>query len=439
MKFFFSRTFYFSFFILFLNSFFSAHAQNKLSLDEAVSRALKNNLGILISTNDAQQSKNNVTKGNAGFLPNINLVAGETPNTSYSNQSYSTGLKVDKPTFSNNMNAGVQVSWILYNGKRMNLEYDRLKELQTLGELGIKSRAEQLIYDVMRAYFNVVRQQELYNGLRDQLDLYEERLRIAQTRLDVGKGNQLDVLTAQSDLSVQKTQLLRQEQLIYTGQLTLNQLMTEPAENKYIITDTLAVQTGYDVVRLKNDALNNNVLTDIYKHQTGVSILVAKEIEALKKPLITFSPAFILGRTDNTAGQLLFNQNAGLNAGITFSMPIYDGKNIQRQVNNAKIEIESNKLREQQLVFDLTTNVNLAYQYYVNAVAVIKAEEENLVIAKQSIAIAMERFRLSRSTILELKQIQQVYESGVNRVISARFDAKMAEIDLMRLSGMLKK
>ncbi len=439
MKFFFSRTFYFLFFILFLNSFFSAHAQNKLSLDEAMSRALKNNLGILISTNDAQQSKNNVTKGNAGFLPNINLVAGETPNTSYSNQSYSTGLKVDKPTFSNNMNAGVQVSWILYNGKRMNLEYDRLKELQKLGELGIKSRAEQLIYDVMRAYFNVVRQQELYNGLRDQLDLYEERLRIAQTRLDVGKGNQLDVLTAQSDLSVQKTQLLRQEQLIQTGKLTLNQLMTEPVENKYVITDTLAVQTGYDAVRLKNDALNNNVLTDIYKHQTGVSILVAKEIEALKKPLITFSPAFILGRTDNTAGQLLFSQNAGLNAGITFSMPIYDGKNIQRQVNNAKIEIESNKLREQQLVFDLTTNVNLAYQYYVNAVAVIKAEEENLVIAKQSIAIAMERFRLSRSTILELKQIQQVYESGVNRVISARFDAKMAEIDLIRLSGMLKK
>lgn len=439
MKFFSPRSFYSTiyFFIFFI--FSKSSAQNILTLDSAVSLALKNNLGILISTNDAQQAKNNVTKGNAGFLPNVNLVAGETPNTAYSNQSYSTGLKVDRPTFANNVSAGVQVSWVLYNGKRMQLEYDRLKELQTLGELGIKSRAEQLIYDVMRAYYNVVRQQELYNGLKDQLDLYEERLRIAQTRLDVGSGNRLDVLTAQSDLSVQKTQLLRQNQLIQTAQLVLNQLMTEPAEKRYVITDTLSVQKNYDLVQVKHDALNNNLMPEILKHQSGISILTMKEIESQKKPLITFSPGFLLGRTDNSAGQLLLNQNAGLNAGLTFSMPIYDGKNIQRQVDNAKIEIESYKLRTQQLNYDLETNVNLAYQNYTNAIEVIKAEEENLRIARQSIAIAMERFRLSRSTILELKQIQQVYESGVNRVISARFDAKMAEIDLMRLSGILKR
>lgn len=434
MRFFLSPVLFFLFFICFS----SAHAQNNLSLDEAISRALKNNLGISIAVNDFQGAKNNVTRGNAGFLPNVNLFANETPSTAYSNQSYSTGQKVDKPVFANNVNGGVQLSWVLYNGKRASLEYDRLKELQTLGELGIQTRAEQLVYDVMRAYYSVVRQQELYNGFKDQLNLYEERLRIAQTRLDVGQGNRLDLLTTQSDLSVQKTQLLRQQQLIETGQLILSQLMTEQPETKYTITDTLAVQTVYDITQLKADAVNNNLQTEVLKHQTGISVLIEKEIESFKKPLITFNPSFILGRTDNTAGQLLLNQNAGLNAGFSFSMPIYDGKNIQRQVDNAKIGIASNKLREQQLVFDLKANVNLAYQNYTNAVAVIRAEEENLLIAKQGIGIAMERFRLSRSTILELKLIQQVYESGVNRVISARFDAKMAEIDLLRLSGLLK-
>ena len=434
MRFFLSPALFFLFFICFS----TVNAQNNLSLDEAVALALKNNLGISIANNDLQEAKNNVTRGNAGFLPNVNLVASETPSTAYSNQSYSTGQKVDKQVFANGFNGGVQLSWILYNGKRASLEYDRLKELQTLGELGIKTRAEQLVYDVMRSYYNVVQQQELYNGLKDQLGLYEERFRIAQTRLDVGQGNRLDVLTSQSDLSVQKTQLLRQQQLIETAKLILTQVMTEPVEKKYTITDTLAVQTVYDVTQLKNDAINNNLQTEVLKRQIGVSMLVMKEIESLKKPLITFNPAFVLGRTDNTAGQLLLNQNAGLNANISFSMPLYDGKNIQRQVDNAKIEIASYRLREQQLTFDLTTNVNIAYQNYINAIDIIKSEEENLLIAKQSIGIAMERFRLSRTTILELKQIQQVYDSGVNRVISARFNAKLAEIDLMRLSGLLK-
>ena len=49
----------------------------------------------------------------------------------------------------------------------------------------------------------------------------------------------------------------------------------------------------------------------------------------------------------------------------------------------------------------------------------------------------MERYRLSRSTVLELKQIQQGYEAAVTRAVNARYDAKAAEIDMMRLSGLL--
>ena len=56
-------------------------------------------------------------------------------------------------------------------------------------------------------------------------------------------------------------------------------------------------------------------------------------------------------------------------------------------------------------------------------------------IARQSISIAMERFRLSRSTILELKQIQQTYDNALVRAIAAKFEAKAAEIEMMRISG----
>ena len=57
----------------------------------------------------------------------------------------------------------------------------------------------------------------------------------------------------------------------------------------------------------------------------------------------------------------------------------------------------------------------------------------------QSIVIAMERYRLSRSTVLELKQIQQGYEAAVTRAANAKSDAKNAEIEMMRLSGQLIK
>ncbi len=408
-----------------------------LTLEEAINLALKNNFGIQMGQNDATIARNNVTKGNAGFEPNLNLVITENPSMGFLNQKLGNGTEANRTNISNNLNAGLQMSWTLYDGKRMFFTLDRLKELQAIGELGVKIRSEQIVYDVMRAYYNIVRQQELYRGLREQLDLYEERERLAQTRLEVGKGNQLDVLQAQADLNVQKTQLLRQKQLIEMAKLVLIQVMTEGVGFEFEVRDSFGIINNMNYNALKSSALTRNINMELLKRQGGVSYLIMKEFEAQRKPRITFNPAFTLGRQDNTAGLFLLNQNAGLNAGVTLTYPILDGSNLKRQVENSRIDIETNKIRQKELSYNLETNLNMAYQNYINAIEILRGEEENMRIAKASIEIAMERYRLSRSTVLELKQIQQGYEAAVTRAVGAKFDAKNAEIEMMRLSGAL--
>jgi outer membrane protein len=412
-------------------------AQTTLTLEEAINRALSQNFGIKVLQNDVKILGNNAVKGNAGFLPNVGLVASETPSFGYLNQKLSNGGEVNRTNVSNNLAGSVQLSWLLYDGKRMFLTLDRLKELQGVGEITLKLRSEQLIYDVMRTYFNIVRQQELANSLGEQLNVFEERLRIASIRLEVGKGNQLDVLQAESDLSVQKTQLLRQKQATDIAKLQLNQLLTNDPSVIFDVNDSLAVAAYSDYNILKNNLLAKNMNLVLLKKQSGIQTLLAKEAETLNKPRVVLNSGFTLGRQDNTAGLFLVNQNTGLNAGVTLTYPLYDGGNIKRQVENAKIEIESNKLRGQQLEVDLLNALNIAYQSYLNATEILRGEEKNKSIARQSIEIAMERFRLSRSTILELAQIQQAYENAIFRSISAKFEAKMAEIELLRLSGSL--
>ena len=413
-------------------------AQNPiLTLDEAIQKALAQNLGIRVGQNDIQIAKNNAVKGNAGFLPNVNLIASETPSFGYLNQKLSSGSEINRTNLTNNVTAGVQLAWVLYDGKRMYLELDRLRELQGIGEINLRIRSEQIVYDVMRAYFNIVRNQELYNSLEEQMNLYEERFRISQTRLEVGKGNQLDVYQAQTDLNVQKTNLLRQKQAIQTAKLQLNQAISNPPNIIYEVRDTLLIDKNYDFKALSDDAVSKNLSIALLNKQTGIAMLVEKQIEALRKPRIVFNSAFNIGRQDNTAGLFLVNQNTGLNAGITLSYPLYDGGNIKRQTENAKIEIESNKWRMQQLQVDLVNTLNIAYQNYQNALEILRGEAENARVARLSIEIAMERYRLSRSTVLELAQIQQGYENAIFRSVAAKYEAKLAEIDLMRISGML--
>ncbi len=406
-----------------------------LSLEDALQTALKNNFGIKTAQNDVQIAKNNAVKSNAGFSPIINLIATETPSFGYLNQQLSNGTEVSRTNLSNNLNAGVQLSMTLYDGKRMYLELDRLKELQTLGEVNYRLRAEQLVFDVMRTYYNILRQQDLYKGLAEQIDLYEERFRLAQIRLEVGKGNQLDVLQAQADLNVQKTQLLRQKQAIQIAKLQLNQLMTNADNFNFEVKDSLQVGKIYNLEELKNQAKNQNLNVVQLQKLVGISMLNAKEFATLLKPRLTLNSGFTVGRQDNSAGLFLVNQNGGLNAGVTLNYPIYDGGNIRRQIGNAQIEIESNKLRIQQLQADLVNSLVISFQNYQNSLEILRGEEDNMQIAKQSIVIAMERFRLSRSTVLELKQIQQTYETAVVRAVSAKADAKNAEVEMLRLSG----
>ena len=413
-------------------------AQTTLTLEEAINRALNQNFGIKVLQNDVKILGNNAVKANAGFLPNVGLTASETPSFGYLNQKLSNGGEVNRTNVSNNLAGSIQLSWLLYDGKRMFFTLDRLKELPGVGEINLKLRSEQLIYDVMRTYFNIVRQQELTKSLEEQLTLFEERLRLASTRLEVGKGNQLDVLQAQSDLSVQKTQLLRQKQAMDIAKLQLSQLLTNSdASLNFDVKDSLSVAAYSDYNILKNNLLAKNLNIALLKKQLGISTLLEKEAESQNKPRVVLNSGFTLGRQDNTAGLFLVNQNTGLNAGVTLTYPLYDGGNIKRQVTNAKIEIESNKLRAQQLEIDLVNSLNIAYQNYLNAAEILRGEENNKTIARQSIEIAMERFRLSRSTILELALIQQTYENAIFRSITAKFEAKMAEIDLLRLSGSL--
>jgi outer membrane protein len=430
---------FFSILILSLKTTFAQ--SSNLTLDEAIARALQQNFGVKVLQNDVQIATNNAVKGNAGFLPTINLNVAETPSLGFTYQSFAGGTRADvnATNITNTLNANVQLQWTLYDGRRMFLTLDRLKELKNLSEITVKVRSELIIADVMRAYYNVIRQQELYKGIQEQMDLFEERLRIAQTRLEVGKGNQLDVLQAQSDLNVQKTQLTRQKQAIGLAKMTLNQAMTSDLNFDYNINDSFRLSNDFDLKNLINTSFQQNLAVGLLKKQEGILMLTKQEIESLKKPRLTFNSALNFNRNDNTAGLFLVNQNSGLNAGLALTYPLYEGGNIKRQAENAKIGIVSLQVQQKQLEFELSSGLTIAYQNFKNAVEILRGEEENMQIARQSIAIAMERFRLSRSTILELKQIQQTYDNALVRAIAAKFEAKAAEIELMRISGELIK
>jgi outer membrane protein TolC len=77
------------------------------------------------------------------------------------------------------------------------------------------------------------------------------------------------------------------------------------------------------------------------------------------------------------------------------------------------------------------------FRSYQNNLELVDLERDNLSNAEQTLDIALERFRLGTISSLELREAQRSFLESENRLINAEFEAKVAETELLRLSGEL--
>ena len=138
---------------------FAAWAQTTLlSPEEALKIALESNFDIRLSKADATIAQLNNTKGNAGMLPTVNLVANENVSVSAFQQKIANGSEFSAVgALFNNANAGVQLSWTLFDGRRMNIAKNRLEQTEALGQLNLQATVQQTAASVLFAYYDIVR------------------------------------------------------------------------------------------------------------------------------------------------------------------------------------------------------------------------------------------------------------------------------------------
>src|SRR5882724_2295719 len=203
-------------------------AQNAplLTLKDAVEMALKNNYNIKLAKNDSTITKNNVTRGNAGFLPvvNGNLVS----NNSIQNTTTSRTSGV-VTSFNNSHNTsityGVGLNWTIFNGFAMFANYDQLKALNKLSGITSRDTVVQTIASVISAYYNLVNQNEILLSLKGAMRIAKTQLSYAGDKFGVGTASRLDVLNAQVNVNTDTANYLTQLQQFKATKIQLNQLL----------------------------------------------------------------------------------------------------------------------------------------------------------------------------------------------------------------------
>lgn len=431
-------------FPLFILITFSSAAQRILTLEEAIATALQNNYDIRLSKNDSAVAALNYSYRNAALLPRLNGNINGTFNNNDQRQEFTDGTKRELDDIkSNNYNLGLQLNWTLFDGMKMFATRDKFAEFVKLGELGIKNQVVNTIAAVITNYYSVVRQKQQLKAIEEQMSVNQERVKIAQYKLDIGVGAKPDVLQSKVDLNAQKATQLTQQTLIAQLREQLNQSMNVALNTNYDVIDSIPLDMNLLLVDIRDVAAKNNPLLLIAEKNIDIANYTLKEMIADKYPVLSLNAGYNYQRNNNKATvnpfQPLYSRNIGRNIGFTATIPIFNNFTVKRNIQQAKLDIQYQRLiyENQKSVLDL--GVINAYKDYEQQKKALNLEEENILLAKENVSIALEVYRLGASTILQLRDAQQSLENAYNRLIAARFNAKLAEIELLRLKGDLVK
>ncbi len=419
-------------------------AQKMLTVDEAIATALKNSFDIQLVRNDSVAYALDKSYAKAAFLPRVNGSTGLVFNNNDQKQKFSDGTERQRNGIrSNNLSAGVQLNWTLFDGYKMFATRDKLGEFVKLGELNIKNQMVTSIAAVINNYYNIVHQKQQQKAIEDQMSINEERVKLADRKLSVGLGAKPELLQAKVDLNAQKADRLKQQTLIAQLKEQLNQLMNVPLNTPYDVADSIIINNNIVLGELMSGVEATNPSLLLTKKNIDIAQLTLKEKKADKYPVLSFNSAYNYSRTDNKAvvNQFtpLFNRNNGFNYGLGISIPILNGFNVKRQIQQAQLDIDYLNLAYQKQKSQLDEGITNAFKDYEMQKQTLALEEENILLAKENVMIALERFRLGVSTYLELRETQKSLEDAYNRLLAARYNTKLAETTLLQLKGDLVK
>jgi outer membrane protein len=415
-------------------------SQSVLKVEDAIKIGLEKNYSVLMVKNEQEIAKLQNNFGNAGMSPTVSVNANLNLANINSYQEFSTGVIQERNgAQSNNTGASVNVGWVIFDGLKMFAVKKRLGLNEQLSAIELKQQMENTVYDIVSAYYTVVKTNELIKAAKQNLSIYEERKKIAKLRLEIGSDSKVDVLLSQSNENKAKSAIIQLELQLLNAKTKLNTLLNKPVDTEFNTTDSIVVNFNPNIDDLKKEVSKSNSSILMLKQNELVTQQSIREARSANLPFVQLNGAYNFTRSQSQAGFVFLNQQAGLNAGVTAGWLLFNGNKNSKLVKERNILYLNQKYSTEQMRQQIDGQVFNSYKTYLLNKTIVDLERQNLSDSKEVLDVSIERYKVGKSNLLETIETQKNLEDAQVRYIEALYAIKMAETDLLRANGSLVK
>ena len=415
---------------LFLFLTLGLFAQETLTLEKWVQLALENNYGIQMAKNTAEMSANSATAGNAGLLPSVSATAGVT----YTDAE--TLVLDEKQNYeSTYTNAGLSLSYTLFDGMSTINNFKSLKLTAENGELQAKLIIENTIVQVINSYYLLAQYSDNTDLMKEMLDISAERLQRAEAQKEFGTTTSLNVLSAKVDFNNDSISYIKALSAFSQAKQSFNALLGVEVARDFEIEVPVLEFSEFEFEQVLNSAEQNNTAYQMTQLGVDQSVLSTKMATSSLYPRVSLSSSYGYNQSVDGFSVGMDDPLMNFTTGITLSYNIFNGGQSKIQRQNAQISLENSQLQLDEDKLNLQRDIRNALLDYENTLAVLEAEKDNILSAEMNFEQAKEYYRLGQISSTQYRESQSNLIRAKDNRNAARYSAKMAETELKRLSG----
>ncbi|MEY8848128.1 TolC family protein [Psychroserpens sp. XS_ASV72] len=416
------------------------HAQEILNKEEAIKLTLEHNYGIKIAKNSIEVAENNSDVLNSGYLPTLTGNAGASIDKQDTEGSLSNGdTRIANGAETRRYSASVNLNYTLFDGLGRLYNYRRLKEEHQLSELEARETIENTILQLFTVYYSVAELSENNTALKETMTISKDRLTRAGYQFDYGQNTKLEVLNAEVDINNDSINLINAEQLLRNTKRDLNVILGNQLNQDFDVDTDVNFLFQLDKTDLLEKTKTNNVTLLQAEKNIAISQLDIKTNKAQYLPTVGLVGSYGWNESTNNSplAFVLQNTTTGVSAGLNLSWNLFDGGTTITRVKNAQINLENQKLLKEQLLVEIERNFNNAWDDYQNKLVIYQVQENNIKTAQNNFERTQEKFKIGQVTSIEFRQAQLNLLNAELSRNQAKYDAKLAELNVLQLSGEL--
>jgi len=398
-----------------------APPMERLTLDEAVRRAIARNPTALIAEEEIRRAEGIVKEVRAGSLPFLTANAAVTR----IDDARKFGANVITPMSSRSANVNLSIPlfapqrWLAWKNSGAQVEIARLSSEDARRAVAVATA---------RAYISAMAQHRLVQITVQARNGARAHLEDAHARFEVGSGNRLDEVRAGQEVAADEAQLAQAESGLSRAREVLGVLVG--ADGPIEVGEQLALPALPAPEDALRDAEDNRPDVLASKQRTELARRVLRDSWADYMPLLSaVAQPFYNSPATSTLPE------TGWQAALVLSIPLFDGGFRYGVRRERSALFEESKAQLEGLLRQARSEVRAAFDAVRGADDSLRSARQAASLARQALDMSMLAYREGATNDLEVVDAERRARDADVAALSAEDTARQARIDLLAASG----